>query len=157
MIRNYDNWRSLNESKIVPDQRALLDLGFFNLTQDQIGWLDWGTEGTWSVDPDTGLVDIHGNFDFGLNELTDLCGLQFGKVTGLFNCSGNTITSLRGAPRWVGGTFDCSYNELSSLVGSPDWVGGDFDCSNNYLKLHVISQLEKITKGKVIFAPQQEE
>lgn len=158
MIRNYDNWRSLNESRINPEQRVLLDLGLLDLTQDQIYWLERGTEGTWSINEETGLVDIDGSFYFGFKELTDLCGLRFGKVTGAFDCSGNDITSLSGAPRWVGGSFWCNRNELSSLEGAPDWVGGDFDCSNNHLKLNVIFHIDQIitVKGAIISAPQQE-
>ena len=33
------------------------------LTRDQIKWLNKYTEGSWSLNPETGLVDIDGNFD----------------------------------------------------------------------------------------------
>jgi hypothetical protein len=52
-------------------------------------------------------------------------------VNGSFNCSGNKLTSLRGAPTTVNGDFSCSDNQLTSLQGAPTTVDGNFDCSNN--------------------------
>ena len=59
--------------------------------------------------------------------------VDFGKITGDFDCSDLGLTSLKGAPQEVGGYFDCSYNQLTSLEGAPQEVGGDFSCYYNYL------------------------
>ena len=59
--------------------------------------------------------------------------INFGKVTGYFNCSKLNLISLKGAPTEVGGDFDCSFNQLTSLEGAPQKVGGIFDCFNNKL------------------------
>ena len=55
------------------------------------------------------------------------------EVSGNFDCSGNRLISLKGAPREVGEGFWCSYNQLTSLKGAPQEVGGTFDCSWNQL------------------------
>ena len=78
-----------------------------------------------SVDVD-GSVYLH---DLKLNFIP----VQFGKVTGIFDCSWNILRSLQGAPREVGGGFHCKRSRLTSLNGAPREVGGDFDCSNNEL------------------------
>jgi hypothetical protein len=53
-------------------------------------------------------------------------------VIGHFFC-GNELTSLEGAPEWVGGDFWCADNRLTTLMGAPKHVGGDFCCANNRL------------------------
>ena len=59
--------------------------------------------------------------------------IDFGEVTGDFNCSGNQLISLEGAPQKVGGNFSCSINQLTSLKGAPKKVDGWFDCYENQL------------------------
>ena len=95
-------------------------------------------KGVWSIDKKTGLVDIDGDFICKNEGLKDLKGVRFGVVTGGFDCSGNQLTSLEGAPQEVGGSFDCSNNKITSLGGAPqevvgDLFGGRFDCSYNQL------------------------
>ena len=44
--------------------------------------------------------------------------INFGKITGDFDCSGLDLTSLKGAPQEVGGDFNCENNPaLHSLEG----------------------------------------
>lgn len=57
----------------------------------------------------------------------------FGIVEGHFDCSLNSLESLKNAPLEVEGHFDCSSNNLKSLVGGPKNVGGNYDCSHNNL------------------------
>jgi hypothetical protein len=78
---------------------------------------------------DNGLVNVNGDVDLSHRELTKL-PIQFGQVTGFFDCSNNQLTSLDGSPHKVH-NFDCSYNNLTDLAGSPKEVGGGFYCSNN--------------------------
>ena len=103
------------------------------LTKEQEAFLDRYTEGTWTYNPATGLVDVKGDFDCSYEKLKDLKGVRFGKVNGRFYCRNNELTSLEGAPQEVGGGFDCQYNKLTSLAGGPQEVGGDFDCQYNKL------------------------
>jgi hypothetical protein len=121
--------------------------------------------GTWSLNPETGLVDVDGDFMVGKTAITVL-PVSFGVVTGNFifeefktgfislkgspievggdfDCSNNKLTSLEGAPRKVGGSFNCFNNKLTSLRGAPIEVGGDFDCSNN--KLTSLEGANKLT------------
>ena len=109
------------------------------LTPEQIEWLDsctkgntW-TPGTWTLNPQTGLVDVKGSFNCSEQGLTDFKGIRFGVVGLNFECNNNQITSLVGAPQKVGGDFDCRNNQLTSLVGAPQEVGGSFYCYRNQL------------------------
>ena len=75
---------------------------------------------------------VSGNFDCSYLNLTSLKGAPI-KVGGSFYCTGNKLTSLEGAPREVGWDFYCYNNQLTSLKGAPQIVGGDFWCSRNKL------------------------
>ena len=128
------------------------------LTKKQEGFLNRYVEGTWSVNPSTGLVDVHGwqgNFYCEERRLKSLWGISFGHVSGSFSfrdndlqslkgspqtvgrgfyCQGNDLTSLEGAPQTVDEHFYCSNNKLTSLEGAPQTVGMDFSCSTNKLQ-----------------------
>jgi hypothetical protein len=107
-----------------------------NIASEQleaIQFLNKHTEGKWTFNKKTGLVDIKGNFDFSDKNLTDFKGVKFGVVTGSFFCDNNKLTSLEGAPQEVRGSFFCDYNKLTSLKGAPQEVKGDFYCDYNKL------------------------
>lgn len=57
--------------------------------------------------------------------------VTFDVVNGDFNCSINSMTSLRGCPRVVNGDFKCFDNMLTSLDGCPEEVSGNFECYGN--------------------------
>lgn len=80
------------------------------------------------VHPETGVIDVDGdvNLAFGFQE--SLFQVQFGKVTGNFDCHCTQLTSLKGAPYFVGGDFDCGSTAISSLEYAPRYVGGSFLC-----------------------------
>ena len=103
------------------------------LSDDQKEFLKEFTKGKWSINPQTGLVDIQGSFDFADYEFDDLQGIEFGMVSKDFFCMSSSLKSLKGGPRFVGRNFDCSSNELESLEGAPEHVGKEFDCSYNDL------------------------
>ena len=103
------------------------------LTQEQIEWLDECAAGRWKLNPQTGFVDVNGDFDCSGQRLTDLKGVRFGKVSGNFDCDNNQLTTLEGSPQSVGGGFYCENNELTTLEGAPQKVGGYFYCNNNEL------------------------
>jgi len=104
------------------------------LTKKQETFLNSYTAGTWSVNQTTGLVDIQGDFFPDHNGLKNFLGIEFGNVTGNFDCYGNQLQSLKGAPKEVNGDFICSRNQLQSLEGAPREVGGNFICSYNQLQ-----------------------
>lgn len=68
--------------------------------------------------------------------------MVFNRVEGDFTCRGNSLTTLRGAPRYVGGSFVCGNNELRNLIGGPEYVGGSYFCNLNFLE-----SLEGIARG----------
>jgi hypothetical protein len=103
------------------------------LTPEQEAFLNEYTNGTWTYDSSTGLVDVEGDFFAEAQGLEDFVGVKFGKVRGNFHCKHNKLTRLAGAPQKVGGYFLCSYNKLTSLAGAPQEVGGSFICSYNEL------------------------
>ena len=103
------------------------------LTQEQLDWLNECSTGKWTLNPQTGLVDIKGSFVCSKKSLRDFKGIKFGTVSEDFYCSVNALSSLRGAPREVGRDFYCSINPLTSLIGSPQKVGRDFYCDHNSL------------------------
>ncbi len=103
------------------------------LTPEQVKWLNKCTEGTWKINPQTGLVDVNGIFDCSEQDLTDFKGVRFGVVGWRFLCTNNQLTSLEGAPQEVGGWFNCADNQLTSLEGAPQRVGGGFNCADNQL------------------------
>ena len=82
--------------------------------------------------PDLSNIIVGGYFDCSGNQLTSLEGAPQ-EVGGNFYCSENQLTSLEGAPQEVKGMFDCSFNKLTSLRGAPQKVGGDFYCYCNQL------------------------
>jgi len=128
-----DNMKNLVPYKLFEDSQEL--------TPKQIGWLNLCSKGTWELNPQTGLVDIKGNF---VSKGPDFLGIKFGKAEGNFICRDNNLTSLEGAPQEVGGIFDCSNNNLTSLKGAPQVVKGDFDCSvNNLTSLEGAPQVVK--------------
>ena len=86
------------------------------LTPEQMEWLDKFTRGTWTLNPQTGLVDVDGGFYCNSQNLTDFKGVRFGVVAGSFWCYNNKLTSLKDAPQKVGGSFNCFSNPVSESV-----------------------------------------
>ena len=103
------------------------------LTKEQKGFLNEFTTGSWSLNPQTGKVDVDGTFDCSDQGLMNLKGIEFGNVSVDFSCYGNLLTDLKGAPRTVGRSFNCNKNNLTSLEGAPETVGKSFSCNWNSL------------------------
>tara|TARA_B100001059_G_C17671707_1_gene494884 strand:+ start:502 stop:837 length:336 start_codon:yes stop_codon:yes gene_type:complete len=73
-----------------------------------------------------GVYNVIGNVT--LIKKVEKLPFKFGKVTGIFNCSYNNLTSLEGCPRWIGYHFWCYLNKFTSLEDAPNYVGGGFVC-----------------------------
>ena len=84
-------------------------------TREQLNWLDRSTVGPWKYNPQTGKVDVDGHVYISRQGLSDFKGVEFGSVTGAFDCSENQLASLEGAPEYVGGNFNCNKNRLTTL------------------------------------------
>ena len=91
-----------------------------------------------NLNPQTNRYDYDGDLDADIiknfvSEDKNGFTINFGKITGNFNCSMIGLKSLKGAPQEVGGSFGCSDNQLTSLKGAPQKVGGSFGCGGNQL------------------------
>ena len=112
-----------------------------------------------TLNPQTNRYDCDGTLDNNIlknfiSEDKNGFIINFGKITGIFDCSkldlislkgapqevglnfycnNNRLTSLKGAPQIVKKNFYCSYNQLTSLEGAPQTVGGGFKCNTNKL------------------------
>ena len=102
------------------------------LSPEDHAYLKERIEGEYSINPETGLIDVKGSVDLSYENLTKI-PYKFGHVCKSFFCSYNQLTSLEGCPQIVSGSFWCNGNQLTSLEGSPQTVGGNFNCYNNQL------------------------
>ena len=98
---------------------------------------NWNTLG-FKYNSETGRYDYDGSLYIKalrrhLKPNKDGFTINFGRVTGNFDCFELGLTSLEGAPQEVGGWFTCSINNLTSLEGAPQEVGRDFYCNDNHL------------------------
>lgn len=78
-------------------------------------------------------VNVMGDVDLSQRKIESF-PLKFKHIKGNFNCEGNSLFTLKGAPEKVDGDFDCSHNKLKSLKHSPQFVGGNYYCTHNFLK-----------------------
>ena len=106
------------------------------LTPSQIKFLKDYVDGTWRINPSTGLVDIDGDIrvngmmlDGGIGKVP----VRLGVVTGNFNGSYSGLTSYEGCPSEVGGDFISTNCNAGSLKGVPKRVGGRFVVSGQRL------------------------
>ena len=80
-------------------------------------------------------VDVDQNCNISESLVRDgKLAVRFRHVSGSFDCSHNSLTSLQGCPSTIGGSFYCNHNSLSSLQGCPSEIGGSFNCSDNRVK-----------------------
>lgn len=86
---------------------------------------------TYDINND-GTIDVDGDVNLSDKYLPSL-PVSFNKVSGIFSCFNNRLTSLKGAPKYVGKEFNCQGNRLTSLEYCPEVIGGDFICSHNHL------------------------
>jgi len=101
--------------------------------------------GTIDID-DAGVVNVKGDVTL-MDHVTHL-PVQFGVVTGNFNCARRGLTTLKGAPREVGKIFTCKQNKLITLEGGPEKVES-YNAVNNPLKN--LDGLAQEIKGHVQF------
>ena len=133
----YDKNDTIEEDElleVVPDLHSLIKKAY------EI-WKDKKREellSKFKLNPQTNRYDYDGNLNrndlkFFVSDNYDRFIINFGKITGYFNCSDLGLKSLNGAPTEVGGFFGCSNNKLTSLKGAPQKIGGSFRCSKNQL------------------------
>lgn len=84
-----------------------------------------------TIDAHTGVVDVQGDVE--LIADCDQMSVQFGKVSGDFDCVDHALITLEGSPHHVGGKFSCAMNNLASLAHAPHHVDGVFHASYNHI------------------------
>ena len=90
------------------------------------------------LNPQTNRYDYEGDLDNEalsnfVSEDKDGFTINFGKITGYFNCSNLGLKTLKGAPTEVSKWFECTNNKFTSLEGAPQIVGRNFNCNYNLL------------------------
>jgi hypothetical protein len=80
-----------------------------------------------------GVVNVDGDVDV-WDQVMRRIPIQFGSVTGNFECADCNLKTLRGCPHYVGGNFICYNNNIMTLEGCPQYIGGDMDCTKNDLE-----------------------
>ena len=137
-IWDFDDYNETIEEdellEVVPDLYALIEKAYKK-------WENKHKEDIFSklkLNPKTNRYACDGDLDSSdlklfVSENKDGFTINFGKVTGHFDCSELALVSLKGAPTELGGYFTCNDNQLTSLKGAPQEVGGRFDCSRNQL------------------------
>jgi hypothetical protein len=98
---------------------------------NDINWDKW-LQNLGGIKNSDGTVDVKNDVLLLNKELKKL-PFKFRHVDGDFNCAGNILSSLEGAPETVGGNFNCEHNVLESLQGGPKSVGGSYICNDNIL------------------------
>ncbi len=85
----------------------------------------------YTINPD-GSIDVDGNVDITYENLLEI-PINFNNVSGDFYCQHNSLTTLKGSPKYVGGSFLCNNNELTTLEHSPIFIKNIINCSSNML------------------------
>ncbi|MEZ0262688.1 MAG: hypothetical protein ACAH80_16910 [Alphaproteobacteria bacterium] len=93
-----------------------------------------------------GRIIVPGDIQLNMENLKELPDFTDVIVMGNFECMCNQLTSLKGAPKWVGGDFMCMGNPLTSLEHAPRHVGGDFECNSD--DLYSLEGAPKAVGGK---------
>jgi len=83
---------------------------------------------------DDNSIDVNGGVDLLYCNLSEL-PLNFNKVTGYFNCHGNNLTTLKGAPKIVNSNFMCGENKLTTFKYAPLIVKGNLYCHYNRITM----------------------
>jgi hypothetical protein len=142
-LRRYCDSTGKNFNKVCKDLELEEPTWSGKLTPRQIEALDQAMkdtyyssrDGSWSINPETGLIDTKGNFQGGKSSLIkdsgSLMGIKFGKAEGDFLINHCNLTTLEGCPSEVTGVFKASSNKLENLKGSPRKIGSSFYVGNN--------------------------
>ena len=105
--------------------------GFLKTRKETEDWLDMMEIDEYLIQDDLTINVSCGVLLSGKN--LDYIPVQFRVVSGYFDCSYNSLISLKGCPTKVGNDFSCFNNNLTSLEHCTTKVGGSFDCSHNKL------------------------
>lgn len=106
-------FESLQEG-VTPEQRELLNASCKYYQRNNKGFQP---QDAWWVDPETGLVNVGGNFILKDGWKEGLLGIKFGKVGGFFNVNGAGLESASELPREIGTHLNAGGNKFRTLEG----------------------------------------
>ena len=106
-------FESLQEG-VTPEQRELLNA---SCKYYQRGNKGFQPKDAWWVDPETGLVNVGGNFILKDEWKEGLLGIKFGKIGGYFNVTGAGLEDASELPREIGTHLNAGGNKFRTLEG----------------------------------------
>ncbi len=137
--------------KLTPRQIELLDQGcknpFYSRNPE---------DSSWSINPETGLIDILGNF-YGKNSSLiknskNLMGIKFGRIEGDFILSGCSLTSMEGFPVEITGSLKAENNNFEDLKGCTKKIGKSLILDHNRLLKSLEGSPEEIIEDFKIYS-----
>lgn len=94
-----------------------------------------------------GPLAVGKDLDCTVNWLTNFEGLP--TITDNLLATDNRLVSLQGLPTQLDGVLFVGFNQLTSLEGAPEYVGGNFDCRNN--PLHDLAHFSTRVNSQELF------
>ena len=117
--------------KLTPRQIEALD----QACKNPYTYSSSAKDSTWSINPETGLVDIVGNFygfsSTAFKDSKSLMGIKFGRVEGDFSVASCGLNSMEGFPVEITGYLQANGNKFEDLKGCPQKIGGNLQLNNN--------------------------
>jgi hypothetical protein len=112
-LQTYQMFESMQDG-VTPEQRALLNAScqHYQKNNKMVQPKD-----AWWVDPETGLVNVGGNFILKDKWTEGLLGIKFGKIGGYFNVNGAGLESASELPREIGTHLNAGGNKFRTLEG----------------------------------------
>jgi hypothetical protein len=112
-LQTYKMFESMQDG-VTPEQRALLNASCQYYQKNNKGVQP---KDAWWVDPETGLVNVVGNFILKDKWTEGLLGIKFGKIGGYFNVNGAGLESASELPREIGTHLNAGGNKFRTLEG----------------------------------------
>jgi len=136
------NFKQFNENLLVPRNlegrnEKLKQINIKLLSQEVIDDNLELDESFMDIDPKfVKLKKINGTVTLTGNHWTEIPEwLKDVKISGIFDCSDNKLTTLKNCPQDIGGSFWCAFNKLTSLEGCPKILKKSIHCFDNKVKL----------------------
>jgi len=126
-------WDDIDYTKLpdkISNEHYLYENNILKNKQEIEDWLNTLEIENFTVNNDL-TVDVDDNVDISDKNLTEI-PVQFNKINGWFNCSGNKeLKSLKGCPQIGITDFLCRDCDLRDLKGVPKEIKGRFECGDN--------------------------
>lgn len=118
-----------SQEGVTPEQKKLLNASCKYYQKNNQGFQP---KDAWWVDPETGLVNVGGNFILKDGWKEGLLGIRFGRVNGYFNVIGAGLEDPSELPREIGTHLNAGDNKFRTLEGI-GFVKKSISVENNLL------------------------